>query len=92
MAEESGDVMAYATGHICNDIDDKLTMYFPQAWVHPRYRNNRIVKKWMSQMIARAKECLCQHIVIVSARDARSFCKWLGGGFEPYATLLKADL
>lgn len=91
MAEEDGEVMAYATGHVCNDVDDKLTYYVPQAWVHPRYRRHKIFKSWWNQIRQRAKECMAQHLMIVSARNPKAFARLLGNGMHTYAVMMKED-
>lgn len=92
LAEEDGEVMAYALGSICKDIDNKLTYSVPQAWLHPNYRRSALVKEWWESMRKRAQDCLAQHILIVSARNPKAFCRWLGHGAHLYATLLKEDL
>lgn len=91
LAHEDGEVMAYATGYVCNDIDDRLTYYVPQAWLHPRYRRNKIFKTWWNQIRQRAKDCLAQHLVIVSARNPKAFARLLGNGLHVYAVTMKED-
>lgn len=92
IAEEDGDVMAYATAHFCTDIDDRLTYYVPQAWIHPQYRRHKIFKSWWNKIRQRAKDCLAAHLVIVSARNPKAFIRLLGNDMHQYATLIKSDL
>lgn len=92
LAHEDGVVMAYAIAFLGADIDDKLTYRLPQAWLHPKLRGDRRVKEWWELIRKRAIECMAQHILIISARNAEAFCRWMGHNAHLYATLLKEDL
>lgn len=92
MAEEDGEVMAYATAHFCTDIDDKLNYAIPQAWVHPKYRRNPIVREWWRRIKGRARQGLAQHLTIVSSRNPKAFARFLGGNLTTYATLMLENL
>lgn len=90
--DENGCLLAYVMGHVTTDIDNRLTYWLGQAWVSPTIRGNSTVKEWWQKIRAQAKEYMCKHIVIVSARNNEAYCRWLGKGWHEYATLLKEDI
>lgn len=89
---DNGDIAAYAIAHIMPDIDGKLTYRMGQAWVRKDWRRSPSVKGWWDQIRARARECLCQHMLIVSARNPKAFARWLGNKSRIYATLLLGEV
>lgn len=89
---ENGKVLAYVLAHVTRDIDNSLTYWCGQAWVHPAWRGHMAIKMAWQRIRSRAKACLCKHIVVVSSRGTDAYCRWLGKGWHPYAALLKEDL
>lgn len=92
MAEEDGEVMAYAMCHVSKDVDNKLCYWITQAWVHPLLRGTKQVKEFYSILREEAKKNLCSHIIVPSSRGVEAYCRFLGKGWKPYVTLLKEDL
>lgn len=92
LADEEGEVMAYALTHVSKDVDNSLCFWMTQAWVHPILRGSKQVKGWIQLFRAEAKKNLCKHIIIPSSRENRAYCRFLGKGWKPYVTLLKEDI
>ncbi len=92
VADEEGEVMAYALTHVSKDVDNSLCFWMTQAWVHPILRGSKQVKGWLQLLRAEAKKNLCKHIIIPSSRENRAYCRFLGKGWKPYVTLLKEDI
>lgn len=92
LAEAYGEVAGYALGSVCMDVDARLTYWVAQSWVDPVWRGHPIVKQSWEAIRKRARQLMCAHLMIVSCRNPRAECRWLGGGMEIYATLLKQDL
>lgn len=92
LVEEDGEAVAYALGSTCPDVDGSMTYHLPQAWVHKRFRRKEIVKEWVRQIRARAKNCLAKYILITASRNPAAFSRWLGNGTHIYATILKENL
>lgn len=92
--ESSGDVLGYVLGHVSTDVDGKLTYWLTQAWASPTVRGKKVVRLWLGKLKAKAQEYLCGHIMVVSGRDGQdaAYCRFLGDGFRPYATLLIQDI
>ncbi len=92
LCEEDGEVMGYMLGHVTHEVDNQLTYWLAQAWVHPSKRHTPVVKQWWQQIREQAKKYLCRHIVVVSGRGTEAYCRFLGSGWHEYATLLKEDI
>ncbi len=92
LCEEDGEVMGYMLGHVTKDIDNQLTYWLTQAWVHPSKRRTPVVKEWWQQIREQAKKYFCRHIVVVSGRGTDAYCRFLGKGWTEYARLLKEDI
>lgn len=92
LADEDGEVMAYAMTHISKDVDNKLCYWITQAWVHPVIRGSKQVKEWFQIFREEAKKNLCAHIIVPSSRGVEAYCRFLGKGWHTYVTLLKEDL
>lgn len=87
-----GKVYAYLLGRITCDIDNRLTYWVNQAWVHKDFRNTPTVKRDWEVVKKRAKDSLCSHMMIVSSRSTKAYLRWLGSAWNVYATTLKEDL
>lgn len=92
IATLDGKLCAYLLARIVVDIDNRLTYWVSQAWVHKDWRRSPEVKLGWQKIRERAKNCLCSHIVIVSSRSTKAYLRWLGKDWTTYATLLKEDL
>lgn len=92
IAEEDGEVAAWALTHISKDVDNKLCYWQTDAWVHPKWRGKKVVKQWNALLEEDAKASFCKHILIPSSRGTESYCRFLGKGWHPYVVLLKKDL
>lgn len=92
IAEENGEVMAYALTHVAKEVDNKLCFWMTQAWVHKSLRGKQEVKKMYERLKEEASRLMCKHIVIPSSRETKSYCRFLGKEWHPYVTLLKTDL
>jgi hypothetical protein len=88
----NGEVGGYLLARIVRDVDGKLTYWISQAWVRKDLRRNELVKECWQKVRKRAKECFCAHIVAVSSRGTKAYCRFLGQGWHEYARLLKEDL
>lgn len=89
---EKDRVLAYVLAHITRDIDNTLTYWASQAWVHRDRRGDISIPMAWQKIRERAKACFCKHIVVVSSRGSEAYCRWLGKGWHEYARLLKEDL
>lgn len=92
LLEEDGEVVAYLIASISKDVDGTLCYWLSQAWVSPQYRGKPCVKEWYEKVREQAKKYLCRHIMIVSGRGAKAYCRWLGHGTHLYTAMLKEDL
>ena len=93
LAHEDGEVIAYALGHVTRDVDNRLTYWLSQAWIRKDRRGLPFAKECWEKMRQQAKNYLCAHIIVVSGRDNNeAYCRFLGTGMKPYATLLKEDI
>lgn len=92
MDVEDGKIMAYAKTHVSKDVDNSLCYYMTQAWVHPSIRGTRRVKDYLQDLRLHAKQMMCRHIIVVSSRGEKAYCRFLGRGWAPYVTLLKEDI
>lgn len=92
LADQDGEVMAYALTHVSKDVDNNLCYWMTQAWVHPILRNTPIVKDMYRQLRQDAFASVCRHIIIPSSRGVKGYCRFLGKGWKPYCTLLKEEI
>ncbi len=90
--DENGEVAAWAMTQVRNDIDGSLCYWMTNAWVAKQHRFKPYVKQWFQVMRADAERYSCKHILLTSSRNSRAYCRFLGGGFHEYLTILKADL
>lgn len=89
---QNGKLLVYVMASVLREVDGKLTYWVSQGWVDKSMRGSLIVKDWWQQIRERAKECFCKHVVVVSSRGTKAYCRWLGPGFHPHLTILKEDL
>lgn len=87
-----GKVYDYVIGRVVCDIDNRLTYWVNQAWVHKDFRGTPTVKRDWEMVRKRAKDAMCSHITIVSSRSTKAYLRWLGSAWDVYATILKEDL
>lgn len=92
IADEGGEVMAYALTHVSKDVDNKLCYWMTQAWVHPVIRGSKDVKSWIGLFEEDAKQKLCSHMIIPSSRGIDAYCRFLGQDWKLYVSLLKKDI
>lgn len=92
LAEDNGKVAIYLLARVTKDIDNSLTYWVNQAWVHPNWRGHRVVKDWWEEIRKQAKRYFCKHLVIVSSRNPKAYSRFLGHGLEEYATLMMENL
>ncbi len=85
-------LVTYILAHVGNDYDGRLGYTVTQAWVIRDQRGKPWVKWAWEKVRTRAKECLCKHFVILSSRgNDKAYCRFLGGGFHPYGSILKEE-
>lgn len=92
LAEDAGEVIAFALTHISKDVDNSLCYWQTDAWVAPEWRRRPEVKEWNKQLEEHAKASFCKHILIPSSRGSDAYCRFLGTGWHEYVVLLKKDL
>lgn len=92
LAEEGGEVAAFALTQTKLGVDNSLCYWMTHAWVAKPHRFKPYVKEWFRDMTADAKALNCAHILIPSSRGSRGYCRFLGGGFHEYLTILKEDI
>lgn len=92
LAHAYGEVAGYALASVSIDVDARLTYWVAQSWVDPIWRGDKVVKQSWEAIRKRASELLCAHLMVVSCRNPRAECRWLGGGMTIYGTLLKQEL
>ncbi len=90
--DEGGEVAAWAMTQCRTDIDGTLCYWMTNAWVAKQHRFKPYVKTWFQSMREDAVRFGCKHILIPSSRNSRAYCRFLGGGFHEYLTILKADI
>lgn len=89
---DDGELVGYAMGRVVCDVDNKLTYWLSQAWLDPSLRNTGIAKKCFKLLEKQALSYFCRHIVVVSSRKSRPYCRFLGQGWHEYVSLLKKDI
>lgn len=92
LAEEDGEVIAWALTHVSKDVDNKLCYWQTDAWVDPKWRHKPEVKQWNKLLEEDAKANFCKHIIIPSSREPKAYCRFLGEGWHTYVVLLKKDI
>lgn len=92
LAEAYGEVAGYGLASVSIDIDSRLTYWVAQSWVDPMWRGHKIVKESWQAIRKRARDLMCAHLIVVSCRNPKAQCRWLGEGMEIYGTLLKQEL
>ncbi len=91
-AEENGEVAAWAMTHTSKGIDNRSCYWMTNAWVAKQHRRQPYVKEWFKALKDDAKALGCAHILIPSSRNSKAYCRFLGGGFHEYLTILKEDI
>ena len=92
IAESDGKVVAWAMTQVKKGVDNQLCYWMLDAWVEKSFRGSGFPKEWLVQLRADAKRYGCRHILIPSTRNAKAYCRFLGGGFHEYITILKEDI
>lgn len=92
LATQDGEVAGYALASVVNDIDGSLCYWATQCWADPKFRALPWVKQGYDKIFDHAKNVLCRYVVLVSTRDDKAYCRFLGRGAHKYASLLKIDL
>ncbi len=90
--DDNGEVAAWALTQVRRGIDNSLCYWMTNAWVAKSHRFKPYVKAWFQTMRDDAIRFSCNHILIPSSRNSRAYCRFLGGGFHEYLTILKADI
>jgi len=88
---EDGWVYAYSLAKIVIDVDNRVTYWVTQGWIHPLYRHQYLLEGWKA-LEAHARKNLCKHMINVTDRHPGAYLKLLGKEWHTYATLLKKDL
>ncbi len=91
-AEENGEVAAWAMTQKRLGIDNTQCYWMTNAWVAKHHRRQPYVKDWFQALKDDAKAQGCAHILIPSSRNSKAYCRFLGGGFHEYLTILKEDI
>lgn len=87
-----GKLVTYILAHIGNDYDGRLAYTVTQAWVRKDQRGQKWVKWAWEKVRSRAKDCFCKHFVVLSSRgNDKAYCRFLGKGFNFYASILKEE-
>lgn len=92
LAEENGEVAAWALAHMSKDVDNQLSYWMTDAWVAKAYRNKPIVKEWFNTMRNEGKRLMCRHLLIPSSRNTKAYLRFLGRDWTKYLTILKEDI
>lgn len=92
LADDGGEVMAYALTHVSKDVDNSLCYWMTQAWVHPVMRGSKDVKSWIQLFKDDAKQKMCKHMIVPSSRGIEAYCRFLGKNWKPYVHLLKQEI
>lgn len=92
LAEEDGEVVAWAMTQVRKSVDNTLCLWMLNAWVTKKYRFTPFVKESLLMLKADAKRYGCKHILIPSSRGSKAYCRFLGGKFHPYLSILKEDI
>ena len=92
IAEEDGEVIAFALTHVAKDVDNKMCYWMTDSWVAPHWRFKKEVKQWFKQLEDDGVASLCKHLIIPASREPRAYCRFLGKGWHPYVVLLKKDI
>jgi len=88
---DDGEMYAYSLAKIVIDIDNRVTYWVTQGWIHPDYRHKYLKSGW-KDLEQHARRNMCKHIINVTDRHAKAYLKLLGDKWHTYATLLKKDL
>jgi ribosomal protein S18 acetylase RimI-like enzyme len=89
---EDGKIVGYVLGRVVIDVDNHLTYWLNQAYVAPSHRGLKAVKQHWQAIREQAKNYFCKHIVVVSARNTKPYCRFLGKNWHEYTRLLKEDI
>lgn len=90
---EGNELTTYVLAHVTNDYDGRLNYFVSQAWVRKDQRGKQWVKEAWESIRKRAKDCFCKHLSITSTRENDSaYCRFLGGNFSKYASILKDEI
>ncbi len=88
---DDGEIYAYALGKIVIDIDNRLTYWVTQGWIHPSIRHGNLKRGW-GEIEKYARANLCHHLVNITDRNPRAYLRFLGPEWHTYSTILKKDL
>lgn len=92
LAEDGGEVAAYALCQVFKSIDNRMTYWMNQAWVSPKHRHTPFVRECYEKLRAEAKKQNCAHIIVPSSRGTKGYLRFLGKQWHVYASLLKEDI
>lgn len=89
---KDGELYTYILAHIGQDVDHRLAYIVTQAWVREDQRGKPWVKWAWEKVRQRAKDSFCGHLMVISSRgNDKAYCRFLGKGFRPYASILKEE-
>lgn len=89
----NGELHTYIIATLQPDFDGKLSYTVLQAWVRKDQRGKPWVKKAWNTVRQRAKESFASHFAVLSTRGKdKAYCRFLGKGFHPYASVLKEEI
>lgn len=92
LAHENERVVAFCFSHWGYGVDGRLCLWLTDAWIAKEYRGIKRAKAYFHTFREFAKNSLCKHILVVSSRENKSYCRFLGKGWKPYFTVLKEDI
>lgn len=92
LAHENGEVKAFALSHWAIDVDGKMCLWLTDAWIHPSIRGIKQAKEYFNVLREFGKKSLCKHLLVVSSRNNKAYCRFLGRGWKPFLTVLKEDI
>lgn len=92
LAYENGKVVAFCFSHWAIGVDGRMCLWLTDAWINKEYRGIKTAKEYFKTLREFAQKSLCKHILVVSSRNDKAYCRFLGKGWKPYLTVLKEDI
>ena len=92
IARDNNTLVAYTLCSLSKDIDNKLTYWVLQSYIHKDYRHTFKTQEWWKAIEDRAKSLFAKHMVLIASRKPEAYIKLLGNEWHIYATLIKKDI
>ncbi len=87
--EENNRVLAYCLAEFGPSQDGSKTYYLNQAWLDKSIRHTGLFQSWMYEIIASAKERGAKHISILTDRNPKAYCRFLGKKWRHTTSILE---